>query len=266
MRAVVVYESMYGNTHLVADAIGAGLSTIFDVRVVPVVQASPAVLADADLVVVGGPTHAHGMSRAATRKAAVEAANKPIGGLTVEPDALGPGLRDWFGSLGRYPVQAAAFDTRVHGPAALTGRASKTVTRLLREHGFDVAAEPESFLVTKQDRLEPHETARAREWGTKLAAGVAPGQGLRSDDHCHLHRLTRLAGHRSNRPARRLTPAPAPPLGPGRPPRWTPPASQPEADQRACRETDRRPHPGDPVALLQQHGETGLEDSCYQHE
>ena len=174
MRAVVVYESMYGNTHMVAEAIGAGLSTVFDVNVVPVAQASLEVLADADLVVVGGPTHAHGMSRPSTRKAAVEAANKPVGGLTVEPDALGPGLRDWFGSLGRYPVKAAAFDTRVHGPAALTGRASKGVARLLREHGFDVAAEPESFLVTKQDRLEPQETARAREWGTRLAAGIAP--------------------------------------------------------------------------------------------
>ena len=180
MRAVVVYESMYGNTHLVADAIGAGLSTVFDVTVVPVAQADLAILADADLVVVGGPTHVHGMSRAATRKAAVEAASKPVGGLTVEPDALGPGLREWFASLGHYPVKAAAFDTRMHGPATLTGRASKTVARLLRAHGFDVAAEPESFLVTKQDRLEPHETARAREWGTKLAAGIAPGRGLRS--------------------------------------------------------------------------------------
>ena len=174
MRAVVVYESMYGNTHLVADAIGAGLSTVFDVSVVPVAEASPVVLAGADLVVVGGPTHVHGMSRASTRKAAVEAGSKPAGGLTVEPDALAPGLREWFGSLGRYPVKAAAFDTRVHGPAALTGRASKGVARLLREHGFDVAAEPESFLVTKQDRLEPQETARAREWGTKLATGIAP--------------------------------------------------------------------------------------------
>jgi hypothetical protein len=45
---------------------------------------------------------------------------------------------------------------------------------LLREHGFDVVAEPESFLVTKQDRLESQETARAREWGAKLAVGVAP--------------------------------------------------------------------------------------------
>jgi len=176
MRAVVVYESMYGNTHLVADAIGAGLRTVFDVSVVPVSEVSPAVIADADLVVVGGPTHVHGMSRASTRKAAVEAADKPASPLKVESDALGPGLRDWFGSLGDYPVKAAAFDTRMHGPAALTGRASKGVARLLRAHGFDVVAEPESFLVTKQDRLEPHETTRAREWGTKLAAGMAPSQ------------------------------------------------------------------------------------------
>ena len=42
MRAVVVYESMYGNTHLVADAIGAGLITAFEVSVVPVSEASPA--------------------------------------------------------------------------------------------------------------------------------------------------------------------------------------------------------------------------------
>ena len=91
MRAVVVYESMYGNTHQIADAIGAGLEAAFDVRVVPVSHAGPEVIADADLVVVGGPTHAHGMSRASTRKAAVQAADKPVGGLTVEPDALARG-------------------------------------------------------------------------------------------------------------------------------------------------------------------------------
>ena len=175
MQAVVVYESMYGNTHLIADAIGAGLGAAFDVSVVPVSQASPAVLAGADLVVVGGPTHIHGMSRASTRKAAVQAADKPANPLTVEPDAPGPGLREWFGSLGRYPVKAAAFDTRLHGPAAFTGRASKGVAHLLRAHGFDMAAEPQSFLVTKQDRLEPQETERAREWGAKLAAAMVPG-------------------------------------------------------------------------------------------
>jgi flavodoxin len=179
MRALVVYESMYGNTHLVADAIGAGLGTAFDVSVVPVSEASPAVLANADLVVVGGPTHMHGMSRSATRKWAVTAANRPLGGLNVEPGALGPGLREWFGSLGRYAVKAAAFDTRLHGSAAMTGRASKAVARLVRTHSFDVVTEPESFLVTKQDQLQPGETTRAREWGTRLAASLAPSQARR---------------------------------------------------------------------------------------
>jgi hypothetical protein len=45
---------------------------------------------------------------------------------------------------------------------------------LLRAHGFDVSTAPESFLVTKQDRLAPDEITRAREWGTKLAAGIVP--------------------------------------------------------------------------------------------
>ncbi len=174
MRAVVVYESMYGNTHMIADAIGSGLEPAFDVSVVPVSEASPAVLADADLVVVGGPTHAHGMSRETTRKSAVEAADKPGSDLKVEPGVPGPGLREWFDSLGSYPVKAAAFDTRVHGPAMVTGRASKGVTRLLQAHGFDMVAAPESFLVDTHNHLEPQETGRAREWAATLAAGIAP--------------------------------------------------------------------------------------------
>ena len=44
----------------------------------------------------------------------------------------------------------------------------------LREHGFAVSAEPESFLVTKQDWLEPQEQNRARDWGTKLAMASHP--------------------------------------------------------------------------------------------
>ncbi|MGE5291954.1 MAG: flavodoxin family protein [Micromonosporaceae bacterium] len=174
MRAVVVYESMYGNTHRVADAVGAGLGTACDVKVVPVSEAGPDVLAGADLVVVGGPTHAHGMARASTRKAAVEAGGNPVGGLTVERGAGGPGLREWLDSLGGYRVKAAAFDTRLHGPAALTGRASKGVARLLRAHGFEIVAPPESFLVNRRDQLDPDETTRARAWGTTLAAGIAP--------------------------------------------------------------------------------------------
>src|SRR6516162_8654614 len=103
MKAVVVYESMYGNTHLVADAIAEGLRVEGEAVVVPVQEAVPELLAIADLFVVGGPTHVHAMSRATTRKAAVDAAQKPENELTVDPDAEGPGLRDWFDELGAAP-------------------------------------------------------------------------------------------------------------------------------------------------------------------
>jgi flavodoxin len=185
MKAVVVYESMYGNTHLIADAIGVGLRdrADADVVVVSVDHAGPALLADADLVVAGGPTHAHGMSRTNTRKAAVDAARKPESDLAVDPDAEGPGLRDWFETLGTLTTNAAAFDTRSDVPPVLSGRASKGIARRLRQHGCDVIAEPESFLVTKASHLEDDEERRAREWGAQLAAshklvgGVSSSRG-----------------------------------------------------------------------------------------
>ena len=61
MQALVVYESMYGNTHAVAERIADGLRPEFDVEVVPVGRATDERLAAADLVVVGGPTHAQGI-------------------------------------------------------------------------------------------------------------------------------------------------------------------------------------------------------------
>ena len=137
-----------------------GLGTAFDVTVVRCRRLPHRVIAGADLMVVGGQTHVHGMRRASTRKAAVQAADKPGSGLKAEPDAQGPGLREWFSSLGRVPVKAAALDTRYDGPVAFTGQASKRVTRLLRAHGFSAAIRPESFLVTKQNQLVAGESAR----------------------------------------------------------------------------------------------------------
>ena len=66
MRALVVYESMFGNTRLVAEAVAEGLSSGLDVDVVEV-AAAPTSFDDVELVVVGGPTHALGMTRQRTR-------------------------------------------------------------------------------------------------------------------------------------------------------------------------------------------------------
>ena len=62
MKAVVVYESLYGNTHAVAEAVAEGLRERAEVDVSPVEDSSSGVVEDADLLVVGGPTHVHGMS------------------------------------------------------------------------------------------------------------------------------------------------------------------------------------------------------------
>src|SRR4029079_18384580 len=72
MRALVVYESMYGNTKQNAAAVADGLATRMPVQLTEV-GAAPTVLADdIGLLVVGGPTHAHGMSKAESRESAAE--------------------------------------------------------------------------------------------------------------------------------------------------------------------------------------------------
>ena len=181
MRAVIIYESMFGNTHAIADAIAKGLEPPDNVVVVPMGEAGRERLGDVDLIVVGGPTHFHGMSRARTRKWAAATAQKPKNDLALNRDAQGPGVRDWLTSLGHGHTKFAAFDTRFKGPAVLRGRASRLISRKLRRHGFEMVAKPESFFVTLQNHLEPGEEARAQEWGERLAARVPPNGVANAD-------------------------------------------------------------------------------------
>ena len=57
---------------------------------------------------MGGPTHVHGMARPSTRQAAAKAAGEPDTCVTLEPDALQTGLREWLDSLGKSKVHAKA--------------------------------------------------------------------------------------------------------------------------------------------------------------
>ncbi len=168
MRALVVYESMYGNTHVVARNIADGLRRTHEVTLVPAGQATQQLLAVADLLIVGGPTHMHGVSTAASRRKAVQAAGKEGSRRRLDPDATGPGLRDWLDRVGRRPALAAAFDTRLNGLPLATGRASRGIARLLLRHGYRVIAAPESFLVGPDTTLLDGEASRARRWGAAL--------------------------------------------------------------------------------------------------
>lgn len=174
MRTLIVYESIYGNTHATAERIADGLRPAGEVVVVPVAEATAEHVAAADLLVVGGPTHMHGMSTSLTRKMGVKAAGDAHGDLVVDPDAEGPGIRDWLGELGKVDgPRAVAFDTRMDGKPALTGRASRGIARRLEHHGFSVVADPESFLVDKENHLLAGEAERASSWGAALASTLA---------------------------------------------------------------------------------------------
>ena len=125
---------------------------------------------DPDLIVVGGPTHIHGVTTERSRRAAVNSALTP-----VEPSAReGQGVRDWLHDLEHVDgLRAAAFDTRAQGHKLITGAASRGIARRLRHHGYDVI-DTASFTVTDTaGPLEEGELDRARAWGAKLAGAVA---------------------------------------------------------------------------------------------
>jgi len=167
MRALVVFESMFGNTETIARAVAEGLAGSMGVEVVEVGAAPTAIAGDVDVLVVGGPTHALGMSRASTRE---EAAKQSEHGLV----SAGIGVREWLEAVERSArVPAAAFDTRVAKPR-VPGSAAKAAARRLRRLGFPEAARAESFWVggTPGPLLEG-EVERARRWGEGLAAAVA---------------------------------------------------------------------------------------------
>lgn len=177
MHALVAYESMYGNTRSVAEAIGDGLkSTGATVTISHIARVTEAQAAAADLVVVGGPTHAWSMARPSTRRGAVDAARKsPHRDLRVEQEPDVRGLREWIADTAAHPVLKpfAAFDTRRRAPLGLSGSAARAADRGLRRLGWPRVLAPEGFYVTKSDQLEPDEVARARAWGAKLASTAA---------------------------------------------------------------------------------------------
>jgi hypothetical protein len=166
-KAIVIYESIYGNTHAIAVAIGEGLRQAAEVEVIRAADAPGRSLEGISLVVAGGPTHAHGLSRDQLREAGVKDA--VAAGAEVDPAAEGPWLREWFEGVGTGSGWAASFDTRFDMPGILTGRASKGIMRRLERHGFREISEPESFLVDKDNHLLPGEEERARAWGASLA-------------------------------------------------------------------------------------------------
>jgi len=168
MSAVVVFESIYGNTRSVAEAVVRGLSESIEVELLEVTSAPSRLSPGIDLLVVGAPTHAFGLSRANTRHDAVTKAPSPV----PEPET---GVREWLGTLARAGdgVRAASFDTRI-GRGWVPGSAARAALRRLGGLGYSAATPPESFYVVgSTGPLADGEEERARQWGFELGAEIA---------------------------------------------------------------------------------------------
>ena len=167
MRALVVYESWFGNTRRVAEEVAAALKADGEVELLSVDDPLPS-LENVDLLVVGAPTHVHGLSRPVSRKSAIEQRGR-------EGD-VGIGMRGWLEELPPLDVPPiAVFDTRAHKSALLVGSAAHVLARRLRRRGYRLAAEPQSFFVTgTPGPLEEGEVERAGEWARSLTVWRVP--------------------------------------------------------------------------------------------
>ena len=167
MRALVVYESMFGNTETIARAIAEGVGECYEVTVAEVGVTPERLPDDLDLIVVGGPTHAFGMSRPATRDSARQQAAAPL-------VSTRHGIREWVDDLDAPTGTAVAtFATRVP-TRFLPGSAAMAAARRLRRNGVEVVARPTDFWVEgTPGPLRAGAADRARAWGEALGADLA---------------------------------------------------------------------------------------------
>lgn len=160
MNVAIIVESLWGNTRAVAEAVAEGLREVDpDARVtVGGTDDTPAAPEDVDLLLLGGPTHAFGMSREGTR---TDAERRGSG------EAPSHGVREWIAAAPPHAgVRVVTFDTRVKGfPGSAAGSAAKA----LRKRGWDAEGGESFFVGGYEGPLGEGELDRARAWGTSLA-------------------------------------------------------------------------------------------------
>ncbi len=165
MKAVVVYESHWGNTAAIARAIADGIGE--EAQVLSTDEASEAALADVDLLVAGAPVIAFRLPSDEMRESIAGTANK----APRPPDLSHPSLHAWLDSLPKGHGRAAAFETRLRwSPGGATG----AIEHGLERAGYRAEARPGKFIVKgTYGPLRDGELERARRWGTELRSSVS---------------------------------------------------------------------------------------------
>ena len=162
MKAIVVYESLWGNTAAVARAIAEGIGP--EARALSTAEATPDAIADATLIVAGAPIQGFSLPNDRMR-AGIRTDTIPA------PDLSTPTLRSWLEHLPAGHGRSAAFDTKIRWSP---GSAASVIDRELAKAGYAPVAKAEHFIVAGQTGpLKDGELERARQWGGQLAASVA---------------------------------------------------------------------------------------------
>jgi hypothetical protein len=160
MKAIVVYESLWGNTAAIARAIAEGIGS--GAQALSTAQATPDAIADADLLVAGSPLFAFRLPTDDVR----ETIRKKAATFPSPPDFSHGSLRAWLDQLPSGNGRCAAFETRIWwSPGGATG----AILKALKRAGYSHAARPKRFRVLGMvGPLKPGELDRARAWGAKL--------------------------------------------------------------------------------------------------
>lgn len=162
MKAVVVYESLWGNTAAVARAIAEGLGP--EAVALSTREATPSHVAGVDLLVAGAPIQGFGLPSARMR-AGIKPDQDPA------PDLSTPTLGSWLEDLPAGSGRSAAFETKIWWSP---GSAAAVIDRELEAAGYRPVTKPEKFIVKGQSGpLKDGELERARAWGARIAAALA---------------------------------------------------------------------------------------------
>jgi hypothetical protein len=163
MNAVVVYESLWGNTAAVAREIAEGLGV--GVRALSTAEAAGEAMAGVELIVAGSPVLGFKLPTEEMRRGARD---NPGGRPPRPADLSHPSMRSWLDGLPAGHGLSAAFDTQVRGPF---GKAAPAIAEALEAAGYERLADPVGFVVKgKFGPMRKGELERARQWGSELAA------------------------------------------------------------------------------------------------
>lgn len=164
MKAIVVYESHWGNTAAIARAIAAGIGA--EAQALSTADAAGTVLDGIDLIVAGAPLLGFALpTDAMLKNLATNAGKDP-----TPPDLTHPSMRSWLAALPAGHGRSAAFETRIWWSP---GSSAKAILQRLEALGYPPLAKPQRYVVQgKYGPLRAGEIERATAWGAELAQAL----------------------------------------------------------------------------------------------